>query len=58
MIKCLVFNRRYFDINTKTVLHKNVKYRIKDENYRNYITIKKIKIPKFLENKLYNTYLL
>ncbi len=53
-MKCLVFKRNYFNKFSKYRFIKNIKYKIKNEDINYYYTIKQVKLPKYLQNDLYN----
>lgn len=54
MIDCLLFLKSYYSKSRKYKLFAGVKYRIKDSDTKYYYTIKNIRIPKTLENKVFN----
>lgn len=56
MIRYILFKSAYTDKKKKCKFQPNVKYRLKDENSKNYITLKKVKLPKRLEHKLYDVF--
>ena len=53
-MKCLVFKRNYFNKFSKYRFIKNIKYKIKNKDINYYYTIKQVKLPKYLQNDLYN----
>lgn len=53
MIRYITFNRIHKSIFANYKFYPNVKYRLKDENSNYYFTIKDVRLPKTLENDLY-----
>ena len=52
-MRCIIFLNNYYDKRNKYLFIKDVKYKLKKETDSNYFTIKKTKLSKKNENKLY-----